>query len=83
MMIVLKISFLQTVCNPAYINVITTLQAHIDTFQSKDFGYLPPTLCMMGLAAQMNKNAMERARDILPHARRVKWNTDDCTAMAP
>ena len=38
--------------------MITTLQAHIDTYLSKlDFGYLPPNLCMMGLAAQMNKNA--------------------------
>jgi hypothetical protein len=41
------------------------LQAHIDTFLSKeDFGYLPPNLCMMGLVGQMNKNARARVRDV-------------------
>ncbi len=60
-----SITFLQTVHDPAYIDVITTLLAHIDTFQSKDFIYLPPTLCMMGLAAQMNKHARARVRDVL------------------
>jgi hypothetical protein len=68
-----SITFLQAVHDPAYIDVITTLQAHIDTFQSKDFGYLPPTLCMMGLAAQMNKNPRARVRDIA-------WNGIPMTA---
>jgi hypothetical protein len=62
-----SITFLQAVHDPAYIDVVTMLQAHIDTFQSEDFGYLPPTLCMMGLAAQMNKNARARVRDIVRH----------------
>jgi hypothetical protein len=74
---------LQTVHDPAYIDVITTLQAHIDTFQSKDFGYLPPTLCMMGLAAQMNKNARARVRDIMPCMQCMEWHTNDCPAMTP
>ncbi len=52
-----SITFLQAIQEPAYVDVITRLQAHIDTFQSDNFGYLPPNLCMMGLAAQMNKNA--------------------------
>ena len=62
-----SITFLQAVREPAYVDVITTLQAHIDTYLSKlDFGYLPPNLCMMGLAAQMNKNARARVREVLP-----------------
>jgi hypothetical protein len=65
------------------LNVITTLQAYIDTFKSKDFGYLPPTLCMMGVATQMNKNARARVRDVLPHTRQVEWHPDDRTAMTP
>jgi hypothetical protein len=62
-----SITFLQAVREPAYVDVITTLQAHIDTYLSKlDFGYLPPNLCMMGLAAQMNKNARAWVREVLP-----------------
>ncbi len=64
-----SITFLQAIREPAYVNVITTLHAYIDTFQSEDFGYLPPHLCMMGLAAQMHKNARARVRDIFPTAR--------------
>jgi hypothetical protein len=33
-----SVAFLQAVYDPAYIDVITMLQAHIDTFQSEDFG---------------------------------------------
>jgi hypothetical protein len=78
-----RITFLQAVHDPAYIDVVTTLQAHIDTFQSKDFGYLPPTLCMMGLATQMNKNARARVKDIVPCMQRMEWHPDDCPAMTP
>jgi hypothetical protein len=78
-----SIMFLQAEHDPVYIDVITMLQAHIDTFQSKDFGYLPPTLCMMGLATQMNKNARARIRDIVPRMRRVEWHPDDRPAMTP
>ncbi len=70
-----SITFLQAVWEPAYVDVITTLQAHIDTFLSKeDFRYLPPNLCMMGLAGQMNKNARARIRDVVPRvARPLVW----------
>jgi hypothetical protein len=73
-----SLTFLQAVREPAYVDVITTLQAHIDTYLSKlDFGYLPPNLCMMGLAAQMNKNARARVREVLPRvARRLAWDQD-------
>ncbi len=66
-------------------DVITTLQAHIDTYLSKqDFGYLPPNLCMMGLASQMNKNARARVREVLPRvARRVAWEQDGWHPLTP
>jgi hypothetical protein len=32
-----SITFLQAVQEPAYVDIITTLQAHVDTFQSEDF----------------------------------------------
>jgi hypothetical protein len=63
-----SITFLQAIREPVYVDVITTLHAHVDTFQSPDFGYLPPHLCMMGLATQMHKNAKARVRDIYPMA---------------
>ena len=71
-----SITFLQAIQEPAYVDVITTLQAHINTFQLDDFGYLLPNLCMMGLAAQMNKNAKAWVQDIIPHANRVEWHHD-------
>jgi hypothetical protein len=75
--------FLQAVHDPAYFDVVTTLQAHIDTFQSKDFGYLPPTLCMMGLAMKINKDARARVRDIVPRVQHVGWHPNDRPAMTP
>jgi hypothetical protein len=80
-----SIMFLQAVRKPAYANVITTLQAHIDTFLShQDYGYLPPNLCMMGLAVQMNKNARARVRDVLPRvARRLAWDQDGWHPSTP
>ncbi len=77
------ITFLQAVHDPAYIDAITTLQAHIDTYQSEDFEYLPPTFCLMGPAVQMNKNAKARVRDIVPHVRQVEWHPNDHPAMTP
>jgi hypothetical protein len=78
-----SITFLQAVQEPAYVNVITTLQAHVDTFQSGDFGYLPTNLCMMGLAAQMNKHAKARVRDIMPRICQLDWQDGGNTTTTP
>jgi hypothetical protein len=80
-----SITFLQAVRELAYVDVITTLQAHIDTFLSKqDFGYLPPNMCMMGLAGQMNKNAQARVHDVVPRvARQLAWPQDDWQPSTP
>jgi hypothetical protein len=77
-----SLTFLQAVREPAYVDVITTLQAHIDTYQAPDFGYLPPNLCLMGLAAQMNKNAKARVQDIMPRARQLVWQPDEWQYLA-
>jgi hypothetical protein len=80
-----SLTFLQAVREPAYVDVITTLQAHIDTYLSQqDFGYLPPNRCMMGLASQMNKNAWARVREVLPRvARRLAWDQDGWHSSTP
>jgi hypothetical protein len=44
-------TFLTSIGEPAYINTITTLQMCINNFYSPiDDGFLPTTLCVMGLA---------------------------------
>jgi hypothetical protein len=80
-----SLTFLQAVREPAYVAVITTLQAHIDTYLSKqDFGYLPPNLCMMGSASQMNKNARAWVREVLPRvARRLAWEQNGWHPSTP
>ena len=74
-----SLTFLQAVRELAYMDVITTLQAHIDTYLSKqDFGYLPPNLCMMGLVSQMNRNARAQVRDSqCPVDPMVAWETKE------
>jgi hypothetical protein len=80
-----SITFLQSVWEPSYVDVITMLQAHIDMFLSKeDFGYLPPNLCMMGLAGQMNKNARAPIRDVVPQvAHHLVWQQDNWPPSMP
>ncbi len=78
-----SLTFLQAVREPAYVDVITTLQAHIDMYQAPDFGYLPPNLCLMGLAAQMNKNAKAQVQDVMPRAHQLAWQPDEWRYSAP
>jgi hypothetical protein len=78
-----SLTFLQVVWEPAYVDVITTLQAHIVMYQAPDFGYLPPNLCLMGLAAQMNKNAKAQVWDVMPQARQLVWQPDEWRYLAP
>ena len=50
-------TFLRVIHQPEYIEVITTLQTHIESYQDMDMGYLPPSLCMMELANRIDRNA--------------------------
>ena len=52
--------FLQAIHQPEYIEVVTTLQTHIESYQDMDMGYLPPYLCMMKLANRIDRNATAR-----------------------
>jgi hypothetical protein len=44
-------TFLWAVQHTAYVDVVTTLQMHVDSYQDFKEGYLPPLLCLMGLAS--------------------------------
>jgi hypothetical protein len=43
-------TFLRAIHQSEFIEVITTLQTHIESYQDMDMGYLLPSLCMMELA---------------------------------
>ncbi len=59
-------TFLWAVQHTAYADVVTTLQTHVETFQDFKEGYLPPHLCLMGLAQCIDKNSQSCVHDILP-----------------
>ena len=50
-------TFFRAIHQPEYIEVVTTLQTHIESYQDMDMGYLPPSLCMMELVNRIDKNA--------------------------
>ncbi len=50
-------TFLRAIQQTEYVEVVTTLQTHIDLYQDMDMGYLPPNLCMMELANRIDNNA--------------------------
>jgi hypothetical protein len=58
-------TFLWAVEHTVYVDVVTTLQMHVETFQDFEDGYLPPHLCLMGLAQRINKNRQSCVQDIL------------------
>ena len=67
-----SISFLNAISEPAYADAITTLMTCITNYASGlDDGYLPPNLCIMGLATQLHTNARTRAHAVIPRVRRT------------
>ena len=67
-----SISFLNAITEPAYADTITTLMTCITNYASGlDDGYLPPNLCIMGLATQLHTNARTRAQAVVPRVRRT------------
>jgi hypothetical protein len=60
-------TFLRAVQHTTYVDVVTTLQTHVETFQDFEEGYLPPHLCLMGLAQHIDNNCYSCVRDILSH----------------
>ena len=62
-------TFLQAINNYAFANLITTCLTCINNyFSGDDDGYLPRTLCIMGLAHQLNKTVKLRAKLVLLRA---------------
>ena len=67
-------TFLQAIDDYAYADLITTLLTCINNYYSlDDDSYLPSTLCIMGLAHQLNKAAKLRAKSVLPRVHRRSW----------
>ena len=65
-------TFLQAINDYAFADLITTLITCINNYFSVDNdGYLPGSLCIMGLAHQLNKAAKLRAKLVLPRAHRL------------
>ena len=58
--------FLRAVQFSEYVDTVTTLQSHVNTFlQEFNDGYLPPHLHLHGLATSIHQNAQARLRDII------------------
>jgi hypothetical protein len=80
-------TFLRAIQQPEYIEVITTLQTHIESYQDMDMGYLPPSLCMMELATRIDRNATARVSQYgMPRANRlfgVGDSADDDESIMP
>ena len=67
-----SISFLNAITEPAYAGAITTLMTCITNYVSGiDDGYLPPNLCIMGLATQLHTNARTCAHAVIPRVHRT------------
>jgi hypothetical protein len=69
--------FLQAINDCAFADFITTLLTCINNYFSvDDDGYLPGSLCIMGLAHQLNKAAKLRAKSVLPQANHLGGGTN-------
>jgi hypothetical protein len=60
-------TFLNSIQEPLYADVVMTLTTCIENYAMglKD-GYLPPHLCMTGLALQIYKHVQSRAQTVVP-----------------
>jgi len=69
--------FFQAINDYAFANLITTLLTCINNYFSvDDDSYLPGSLCIMGLAHQLNKAAKLRAKSVLPQANHLGGGTN-------
>jgi hypothetical protein len=80
-------TFLRAIQQTDYVEVGTTLQTHIESYQDMDAGYLPPNLCMMELANRIDKNAKAWVSQYgLPRANRMYgaadgWDNEDSASL--
>jgi hypothetical protein len=67
-----SITFLNTIQDPGYTDIVSTLMSHIQNYYAKDNnGYLPINLCLMGLPTQLCTSAQTRASTVVPCIRRA------------
>ncbi len=65
-------TLLRAIHQQEYIEVITTLQTHIKSYQDMDMGYLPPALCLMELATRIDRNGTARVSQyVIPRVNRI------------
>jgi hypothetical protein len=58
--------FLRAIQLSNFADTVTTLQSHVNSFREPyDDGYLPPHLCLHGLATSIHQNTQARMRDII------------------
>ncbi len=69
-------TFLWAIQHTDYVDVVTILQTHVETYMDSmseyDNGYLPSHLCLVGLAQRIDKNWQSRICDVLPRMRRMQ-----------
>jgi hypothetical protein len=65
--------FLRAVQFTEFADTVTTLLSHVNSFRQEfDDGYLPPHLCLHGLATSVHQTTQARLRDVIsPRVRRV------------
>ncbi len=76
-------TFLHAVQQTEYVEVVTMLQTNIDLFQDLDPGYLPPHLCMMELADQIDKSAKARVNTYYCPWAHLIWGGNNWHALSP
>jgi hypothetical protein len=70
--------FLNSIQDPLYVDMVTTLTTCIKNYfvGDKD-GYLPPHLCVMGLALQIYKHVQSCAQMVIPWLQcTIDWHDD-------
>jgi hypothetical protein len=79
-----SLTFLRAIQQMEYVDMVTTLQTYIDSYQDMDAGFLPPNLCMLELANRINKSAKACVFQYgLPRANRMyggDWEYDSSTS---
>jgi hypothetical protein len=80
-------TFLRAIQQMEYVDVVTTLQTHIESYQDMDAGYLPPNLCMLELTNWIDKNTRAWVSQYdLPRVNRMYGDVDlwdDDTSASP
>jgi hypothetical protein len=73
-----SVTFLNSIQEPLYVDVITTLTTCIENYSlGNEDRYLPPHLCVMGLALQIYKHAQSCAQMVIPRVRcTLRWHDE-------